>query len=271
MKRLFLFLTIVCFLASCISQRRKEAVPPEYITVMTYNIHHAVGIDGIFDPDRIAKLIREYDVDLVALQEVDVETERVNGIHIMKYLADTLDMTWIFGKNLSFQGGGYGNGILSKYPVIFWENDHLQSFDHGEQRGLLQSVIDVKGMRIDFWNTHLDHRSDDRERRKSVSTILEKTSSVSSSLFIAGDFNDTPESPAIRAMTEVFQDVWTQSGENTGLTFPADSAARRIDYLFYHNWPEEQFTLKPIRARVLKSPASDHLPLIVTFEIIPQK
>ena len=41
------------------------------IRVMTYNIHHGEGVDGNVDIDRIAKVIRDANADIVALQEVD--------------------------------------------------------------------------------------------------------------------------------------------------------------------------------------------------------
>jgi endonuclease/exonuclease/phosphatase family metal-dependent hydrolase len=268
MKRFVLILIIVYFLISCAFSGKKEAMPPEYITVMTYNMHHGVGIDGVFDLDRIAKLIREYDADLVALQEVDVETQRVNGIHIMKYLSDTLNMTWVFGQNLSFQDGGYGNGILSKYPVVAWKNDHFPPFHDGEQRGLLQTVIDFSGIELSFWNIHLDHRPDDTERRQSVSEILQKAGSSISPIIVAGDFNDIPGSPAVRAMTKQFQDVWEHTGKGSGLTYPADSADRRIDYIFYKNDHSKKIHLKPAQTTVPETPASDHLPLVTRFKIV---
>lgn len=271
MKRFVLLLIIVCFLASCALIGKKEAVPSEYITVITYNIHHGVGIDGVFDLDRIAELIRENDADIVALQEVDVESERVSGIHIMKYLSDTLNMTWVFGQNLSFQGGSYGNGILSKYPVSVWKNDHFPSFNDGEQRGLLQALIDVRGIEIVFWNTHLDHRPNDTERRQSISVILQKAASTTGPIIVAGDFNDIPGSPVIQAITAQFKDSWSFMGRGPGFTFPSDSAGRRIDYIFVKNDHTQKIYLKPVHATVLKTPASDHLPLLTRFKIIQKE
>ena len=43
---------------------------------MTYNIHHGEGIDKRLDLERIAAVIRDADVDIVALNEVDKGTSR---------------------------------------------------------------------------------------------------------------------------------------------------------------------------------------------------
>src|SRR5262249_2472409 len=49
---------------------------PHTLRVMTYNIHAGRGTDGKLDLHRLAKIIREADVDVVAIQEVDRDTKR---------------------------------------------------------------------------------------------------------------------------------------------------------------------------------------------------
>ena len=41
------------------------------LKVMTYNIHRCVGIDGRYDPARIARVLKEVGADIIGLQEVD--------------------------------------------------------------------------------------------------------------------------------------------------------------------------------------------------------
>lgn len=48
------------------------------LRLLTYNIHHAEGLDGKVDYDRIARVIRDTKADLVALQEVDIQTQRTD-------------------------------------------------------------------------------------------------------------------------------------------------------------------------------------------------
>ena len=40
------------------------------LRVMTYNVHSCVGGDRRYDPERILKVLREIDADIIALQEV---------------------------------------------------------------------------------------------------------------------------------------------------------------------------------------------------------
>jgi endonuclease/exonuclease/phosphatase family metal-dependent hydrolase len=46
------------------------------ITVASYNMHRAVGLDGRRDPNRVLKVLQEIDADVVALQEAD---KRIGG------------------------------------------------------------------------------------------------------------------------------------------------------------------------------------------------
>ena len=40
--------------------------------ILTYDIHRAIGMDRLFRPERIAKILEHYDADIILLQEVDV-------------------------------------------------------------------------------------------------------------------------------------------------------------------------------------------------------
>ena len=46
------------------------------ITLASYNMHKAVGLDGKRDPHRVLKVLQEIDADIVALQEAD---KRIGG------------------------------------------------------------------------------------------------------------------------------------------------------------------------------------------------
>ena len=142
-----------------------------YLKVLTYNIHHGEGLDGKIDLNRIAKIIRETGVDLVALQEVDQGTERSFGIKLLDSLSSLTKMHFYFDKNIDFKGGEYGNGILSRLPILVKYNYHYNMITEGEQRGLLQTVVDFLGNEILFMDTHLDASGNDSERVFSIDQI----------------------------------------------------------------------------------------------------
>ena len=86
---------------------------------------------------------------------------------------------------------------------------------------------------------------------------------VSEPLVVVGDFNVLPVGGAYKRMRERFQDAWEINGEAAGLSYPADKPAKRIDYIFY----PKAVGLRVKRAWVVKTLASDHLPVIADLEI----
>jgi endonuclease/exonuclease/phosphatase family metal-dependent hydrolase len=248
----------------CVSPTTSAPVPSTF-RVMSYNIHHGRGMDGHVDLQRIAHVILRENPDLVALQEVDRSVERTDRIDMPAELAALTGMTAIFSNNFHYQGGEYGNAILSRHPVISSHNTHYQMVRSGEQRGLLHAVVAVHGQQLLFLNTHLDYRPDDTERLSNIEEIFELLDlHPALPTVIAGDFNDLPGSRTHQTMTRHLIDAWERVGTDDGFTIPSGAPNRRIDYIFVHpvHGPA------PRSAWVPRSTASDHLPLVVEFELM---
>ena len=153
---------------------------PASLRVMTWNIHHGRGMDGKVDLERIARVIRDANPDVVALQEVDRGTRRTDRRDLAAELATLCGMDHVFGKNIDYQGGDYGNALLTRLPVVHTQNHHYRMLRQGEQRGLLRVRLRLGNREIALWNTHIDFRPDDSERLANVAEIagiLAKTSS----------------------------------------------------------------------------------------------
>jgi endonuclease/exonuclease/phosphatase family metal-dependent hydrolase len=230
------------------------------LTVMTYNIRHGRGMDDRVDLERIARLIHEHRPDLVALQEVDRGVARTQGRDLPAELSRLTGMAVVFGKNIDHQGGDYGNAVLSRHPVLASTNLHYRMLREGEQRGLLQTTIDLRGEQITFLSTHLDFRPDPAERLGNVTEIQAVTAARPGQLtIVAGDFNDHPGGAVHDALKATFVDAWEQAGRGPGFTHSSTQPRSRIDYVFVrpaNGW-------KVTRAEVLPSLASDHLPFLV--------
>jgi len=232
--------------------------------VMTYNIHHGEGVDGRIDLERIADVIKKERADLVALQEVDKGVARTARRDFPAELAVLTGMPCVFSNNYHYQGGEYGNAILSRFPVVTWTNTHLQMIRNGEQRGILQTTVSVLGNQLVFMATHIDYRREDDERIINVAEfkrIVKRYSGLP--VIVCGDFNDTPGSRTYANMAEEFVDVWVKVGDGPGYTITSTNPTKRIDYIWLH---KEQRSIEPLRAWVIKTPASDHLPLVAEFE-----
>jgi endonuclease/exonuclease/phosphatase family metal-dependent hydrolase len=231
--------------------------------VMTYNIHHGEGVDGRVDLDRIAAVVRAEQADLVALQEVDKGVERTARRDFPSELAALTGMTCLFRNNFPFQGGEYGNAILTRFPVKRWSNTLLRMLRTGEQRGVLQAVVDAGGRDLLFLCSHIDYRQDDAERVQNVAQFGEVLAEYGEMPAVfGGDFNDTPGSRTHQAMAATFDDVWTKAGEGDGFTIPSRAPAKRIDYL----WLRKDAPLRPVRSWVPRTDASDHLPVVLELE-----
>jgi endonuclease/exonuclease/phosphatase family metal-dependent hydrolase len=231
---------------------------------MTYNIHHGEGQDGKVDLLRIAQLIKEQNADIVGLQEVDKGVERTQRRDLPAELAALTGMTCIFSNNFNHQGGEYGNAVLTKFPIKRMNNLHYKMLRPGEQRGILQLVLDVRGREVVYLNTHIDYRPDDSERWSNVSEIEALVDKYRGKpIIMTGDFNDFPESRVCRRIATTFHDTWRLVGAGDGFTIPVNHPRRRIDYL----WISKDGALTPQRAWVPKSDASDHLPVVAEFQL----
>ena len=266
-----------------------QAELPREIRVVTYNIHHGEGLDGKFDLPRIAKVLLAVEPDIVALQEVDQGTRRASGVDQPAELARLTGMEVVFGRNIDYDGGGYGTAVLTKLPIRSHKRVKLKSFypptaTNPEQRGVQVVELGKKdGPGLLFLNTHLDYRPPDDERMASAATIKELVRKRGVELAIlAGDLNATPES---RVMAE-FAREWTVAGMQEGggrkaegggadeaktqangnvkglRTFPAGKPDRWIDYVMVR--PAERWVI--VEVRVLEEPvASDHRPLLAVL------
>lgn len=233
------------------------------LRILSYNIHHAEGVDGKLDIPRIAQVILSVNPDLVALQEVDKNTVRTGKVNQGIELSRLTKMNSVFGSNITFQGGQYGNAILSKFPIIKNKNFLLPNVDSGEQRGLLQSQIQISNKEnILFFSTHLDHRRSDTERLASAKAINQIISLDNKSpAILAGDFNDVPDSPTLKELGK----VWLRTNKKILRTIPASKPSRQIDYIFVQ--PKERW--KIIESQILDEDiASDHRAIFSIIELI---
>jgi endonuclease/exonuclease/phosphatase family metal-dependent hydrolase len=254
--KLSFFLCVLCALCG----KSTLAELPEEVRVISYNIHHGEGTDAKIDLERIAKVLLAESPDLVAVNEVDQGTNRTRQIDMPAELERLTGMKAIFEKNIDFEGGRYGNAVLSRLPVRRHKNHKLPSNYEGEQRGVLDVELGEEGEEpLLFLATHLDYRPDDTERMWSVKKIEEIIADRRDQpMILAGDLNASPDS---RVIAEFAKNWRGTSGKDLG-TFPAVKPEKQIDYVLYR--PAERW--KVIETRVLDEPvASDHRPILAVL------
>ncbi|MCD6204854.1 MAG: endonuclease/exonuclease/phosphatase family protein [Candidatus Marinimicrobia bacterium] len=240
----------------------KKIVYPSEFRIMTYNIHHGVGTDDLYSLSRIARIIRDYSPHVVCLNEVDNQTERTYHDDQARILAAELGMEFTFGRNLSLQGGWYGNAILSKFPIYFAENKILSNRDDQEPRGMLHAILMVNDKKLHIYTTHLstDSLGSSAEMTAMLNHVLDW--GLDEPVIIAGDMNLLPNTKPISEITYYFEDVGSRTDPEQ-LTYPSLNPARRIDYIFIND------RLAPVTIQTVNNDytrdASDHLPVLVRF------
>lgn len=241
------------------SHKTDEAIDTSaIIKIMTYNIQHGAPIHKYeAEIEGIAAVINDYKPDLVALQEVDSVTARVS-FDEAKRLGELTGMYYFFAKAIDYKGGGYGNAILSRYPIIVAKQYPLpHPNSSGEKRSMAAITVEVaSGRTIQFASTHLDLKKENR--LKQVDSILRISERSAFPFILAGDFNAAPQSESISKLKEGFNFPCTQ---NCPLTFPSDKPDRTIDYIIMNNAAYQSF--KSVKYSAIREVwASDHLPLI---------
>lgn len=245
-----------------------RAVEPVRLRVICYNVHHAEGMDRRLDVERIAKVIQSVQPDLVALQEVDRKVKRTQGIDQPAQLAELTGMQVVFGANIDLQGGHYGNAVLSRFPILRHQNHLLPNVDGSEQRGVLETEIQVPGAKepLLFLATHLDFRPDPRERLASAKVINDLAMKHEGQpALLAGDMNATPESKTL----QLLETVWKKVNEKPLPTVPVRQPTRQIDFILLR--PAERWQV--VEVQVLdEAVASDHRAIFAVLELLePQK
>lgn len=249
----------VLFLALLFASVLPRVTHAQALKVMTYNIHH-----GQDEQDRdmlmeMADFVKAMSPDIVALQEVDSVCKRSGNIDQAKFLAEKSGMHYAFVRHFAFDGGAYGQALLSKYPISEIENKRLP-ISTGASTALLAAKIDLpKEEKVLVFVAHLDYRSTD-SRLSQVHIINELAKQSSHPVILAGDLNAEPNDQEIRVLLE----NWASSLDAVP-TFPVSPPEKKIDYIMYDkNWGYRLST-----SRVFNVQFSDHLPMMDTFVLEP--
>jgi endonuclease/exonuclease/phosphatase family metal-dependent hydrolase len=228
------------------------------LRVLTYNIHQGLNADIYMDLEEIARVIENEDADIIGLNEVNRGRANNGYADTLAFISRRLQMPYVYGAN--FVDGQYGNAVLSRYPIETWENRHY-STNTTEVRGLLHAVIDLgNGREVNFFSTHLDHTGGPKNAR--AAQVLEAVEIIGTEWTIfSGDLNAAPEASELQPL---YQGAWVDalgvSGLDSAFTFWSDQR-QRIDYVFFT--PDLQL----MRAAVVETRASDHLPVVVDLRL----
>ena len=257
------FISVFSFLHSTISGQT-QTDSTRLIRVMTYNIYHGETMNKDFNLNLISDIIKSADPDIVALQEVDFKTNRAKKMDLATELGYLTGLAPLFGKAMKYDGGEYGEGILSKFSFNRTKNNPLPYSPGNEPRTALEVLIELpSGDEVIFIGTHLDHTRDQSDRIAQAKKINELFSKNTIPTILAGDLNATPESNPIKILLENWSDA---ASGNPQPTFPSTEPGRRIDYIMF--LPVSRWRV--LHAEVIADKtASDHCGVLAVLELLP--
>jgi len=154
-------------------------------TIASYNIHKCVGIDGVFDPQRIAKVVAEIGADLIALQEADERLGERNGLLDLALLEKTADLVPVYSPENRRSHGWHGNLILARRGVI--HDVHPLKLPGLEPRGALIVDLELKGVSLRIIAAHLGLL---RRSRSQQAEALLRAAHSSVPTIVMGDLNE---------------------------------------------------------------------------------
>jgi endonuclease/exonuclease/phosphatase family metal-dependent hydrolase len=244
------------------------------LRVMTYNIHSCVNMDGKILPQRIINVVRQFDPDVIALQEVDADRPQTHNQNQAKIISNALGMDYRFFPVVTNGAQQYGLAILSHLAfqniTVGWlPTWHPKLKLNLEKRGVMWAILETSSGPVHFFNTHLSlHRF---ERRSQVKALLGEDwlqgVPQEEAIVLCSDLNAVPFSPVYRRLSRRFADVQKSSlhAARVQPTFPSRRPVFRIDHIFISKHFRTLKTAVPVNADTRL--ASDHLPICADLKM----
>jgi endonuclease/exonuclease/phosphatase family metal-dependent hydrolase len=245
------------------------------LKVLTVNIHKGFTFfNRKFILPELREAVRSVGADVVFLQEVT----GTNAKHPDKFdnypetphyefLADSIWPQFAYGRNAVYTHGDHGNAIMSKFPIVRFEN-HDVSISGPERRGLLHCELQIPGRPVNVHAicVHLSLTEAHRTQQMDMLCNLVHTDvPAHAPLIVAGDFNDwRHRADAQLARGAALHEVFVQANGRPARTFPARLPLLRLDRIYVRNAIGHAPVVLPNKPW---SHLSDHAPLAAEIEL----
>jgi endonuclease/exonuclease/phosphatase family metal-dependent hydrolase len=258
-----------------------------------------IGIK-IDNSQEIGKFITSQNPDFVAFQEImrhfDESTFAMykSKAHIEKIIGKKMPYSFFgplfIAKNFTKNGkvhrdlGGFveqGNEVISKFPIIEATNEfyykqysydsdrtHFATEDHSRAVQIVE--VEVHGKKLQIFNLHGAYSKDKQDSERTIAQckyVLAAAKRKNIPTIIAGDFNLLPNTKSIRLIEKKFRNLITE--HHITSTVPDHDHGTEpkkgrfvMDYIFVND------KIRVNKFGVFETAISDHLPLILDFDII---
>ena len=227
---------------------------------MSFNTQHCLNyVERKIDFEIMSKAIKTCDADIVGLNEMydngigdfDRQTGILSELTGLKYS--------YFARAITEREGEYGNGFISRYPIVRAEtviipDPNPREYPDGyyETRCVLKAELE-NGYTVLV--THFGLNPD--EQRNAVETVLKHIKGEK--CILMGDFNVEPDDAVIAPIREKMKDT-ASFFDVPKLSFPSDKPKIKIDYIFVS--PD----IEIVSADIPEIVASDHRPHIAEIK-----
>ncbi len=194
--------------------------------------------------DAVGKIIKDNDIDVITLTEIDAGSFRTKSINQAEEIAKGTGYDYVFFPTFDVFGfGNQGNGIISRYKIVEHYNHPLPG--KGEKRFLGEATIIVNKKNVKIFVTHLAYTPKARNTQiRYIADILNRTTEP---FILSGDFN----------AEDGFEDFKFDECKRIK-TFPSWNPSHCLDHIFYKS-------LKNKNVSTIDTKASDHVPIIAEF------
>lgn len=189
--------------------------------VVTFNIQHGRTPAGRVDVSLVARACRDFEADVIGLQEVDVRRPRSGWVDTVRVVRRATGLHGVFGPAIR----GYGNALLSTAPITDVSVMRLPRHGRNEPRSMLLG----RTHGLLFGVVHLS--IDEAEAHEQLAAAQRRCPDV-----LMGDFNLRGEGDP---------------------TWPADNPRIRIDHVVALTEAARVTAARVLPA----PPVSDHRPL----------
>ncbi|WP_130834476.1 endonuclease/exonuclease/phosphatase family protein [[Erwinia] mediterraneensis] len=242
--------------------------------VLTINTHKGfTTFNRRFILPELRDAVRATSADIVFLQEV-MGTHAVHPLQVenwpdtphYEFLADTMWNDYAYGRNAVYPEGHHGNAILSRFPIVEYENRDI-SVAGSEKRGMLHCRITLPQphKELHVICVHLGLR--DMHRRAQMKMMCRMIASLppDAPLVVAGDFNDWQlRANHVLKHCAGLDEVFSIKHGRPARTFPARFPLLRLDRIYVRNASVSRPWALPMRPW---SHLSDHAPLAVEIHL----
>ncbi len=241
-----------------------QPLPPTdgRLTVATYNVRSGFGLDGRFDPVRQAAVLRDHQVDLVLLNEVDRGWWAHGGQDLLPSFAAELGFEHV--RFAPATDEVHGHALLSRHPIAEFVTEPLP-VDGGHAAGShLGAVVVLPGdVPLGVVGTQLASGPGADSARlaqaRSVAGTVARLRERQVPTILLGDLGAPADSTAITSFDPLLHSALPQGTR----TYPAPAPTEQRDHILLSS------DLRRSEAWTPHVTASEHLPVIVRVIRVP--